>query len=418
MDEKRNVNFAWPITAISKENYSAVMECVKANDDVFSTKKILIFGAGIRGAEISVILSGEGYKNIIFTDNNEQKWGGVIDNYPIISVAEALEMKKDSVFLVSVEEGNPICRQLEAEGLKENKDFFFPKPDLYDRFMKEFEREMNDEVLIMGDCMFEVVSFDDDKKDSLTEIMQQILGYKNVKHLTMHGMGLPTFYHMFKAQLNNGMKPSVFAVMLNFETLTGKQHLLPRSQHTELVKRVSEISKDPEGELKRYAAVTEERVKNIQAEFFTTNKFASNKKMNNNRGEISDSAAKMFLKLNYMYKLNPEIESIQYLKKIMQTAQENEIKLLPFVPPVNYERGIELFGDTFETAYQYNLNLLKDIVSTGGFHLLDLSHICTKELFAHTTTPDETTNYAGRQKVALYLCDKISKLKEKDEANE
>lgn len=408
---QNNKNYAWPITAISKENYYAIMECVKANDALFSNKRILIFGAGIRGAEISVILEKEGYSNLIFTDNNEQKWGGTIDKYPIISVSEALKMAGKSVILISVEEGAPICRQLEAEGLKENVDFFFPKPDLYDRFIKEFERKMYDEILIMGDCMFEVVSFDDDKKDSLTEIMQQKLGCENVKHLTMHGMGLPTFYHMFKAQLNNGMKPSVFVVMLNFETLTGKQHLLPRSQHTELVRRVSQISEDPDGELKKYVAITEERVKNIQAEFFTTNKFSANKTSNNNQGRISDGAAKVFFKLNYMYKLDPDIESIHYLKKIMKIAKEEKIAFLPFIPPVNYERGVELFGDEFERAYRYNFNVLKEIVGIEGFRLLDLSHICPKELFAHTTTPDETTNYAGRERIASYLCQEIEKLK-------
>lgn len=403
-------NFAWPITAISKESYLTVTDCVKQHNDLFSNRDILIFGAGIRGAEIAVILEGEGYSNILFTDNNSEKWGGVIDKFPIISVEAALKQRDKVVYMVSVEEGEPICRQLEQNGLQRDVDFFFPKTDLYQRFIKEFERDMHDEILVMGDCMFEVISFDDEKKESLTEIMQQKLGNQNVKHLTMHGMGLPTFYHMLKAQINNGMKPGIFVVMLNFETLTGKQHLLPRSQHTELVKKVAEISSDPDGELQRYVKVVEERVHNVQAEFFTTDKFSANKGSNNQKGQISDNAAKVFLKLNYMYRLNPEIESIQYLKKIMGMAHEYGFKVLPFVPPVNYERGTELFGDKFEAAYSNNLELLRNIVHEGGFSLLDLSHICPKELFAHTTTPDETTNYYGRDKIATYVCNEIKRL--------
>lgn len=403
-------DFAWPVTAISKENYFAIMKCVKEHDELFSKNTILIFGAGIRGAEIAVILKNEGYSNIVFTDNNSEKWGGVIDGAPIISVEEALSKRNEVVYLISVEEGEPICRQLEKAGLIFGEDFFFPRPNLYQRFMNEFKREMHDEILVMGDCMFEVISFDDKMKDSLTEIMQKKLGYENVKLLTMHGMGLPTFYHVLKAQINNGMIPSIFAVMLNFETLTGKQHLLPRSQHTELIKQIVSISNDPTGELHEYEKVVEERVKNVQAEFFTTNKFSSNKASNNKKGEISDNASKVFFKLNYLYKLDSEMESIQYLKKIMNLAHEYNFKVLAFVPPVNYERGIELFGDRFETAYNHNLEILKNIVRDGGFSLLDLSHICTKELFAHTTTPDETTNYLGRDKVADYICDEIGRL--------
>lgn len=405
-------NYAWPITAISKENYDAIVNCVKKNNDLFRNKKIMIFGAGIRGAEISVILESIGYDRILFTDNNSEKWGGVIDKYPIISVKEALSLSKEALYLVSVEEGDSICCQLIEEGKKENKDFFYPKPDLYERFMREFRRPIKNNILIMGDCMFEVVSFDDENKDSLTEIMQDKLGYENVKLLTMHGMGLPSFYHVLKAQINCGMQPGIVVVMLNFETLTGKQHLLPRSQHTKLIREICKVSPDPDGQLAAYARLTEERVKNIQAEFFTTNKFSSKKQGNNNRGMISDSASKMFFKLNYMYKLNPEIESLQYLIKIMRLAREKDFDVIPFVPPVNYERGRELFEDKFEQAYQYNYDILENVIVSEGYKLLDLSHICTKEMFAHVSTPDETTNYDGRLRVASYICDAILKIKE------
>lgn len=414
MDEVRN--YAWPVTAISKENFNAIVNCVRHHKELFGEKTILIFGAGIRGAEISVILESIGCTNIIFTDNNEEKWGGVIDKYPIISVREALDLRGEAVYLISVEEGDPICEQLTAEGLREDVDYFFPKPDLYERFMREFKRKMQNEILVMGDCMFEVISFMDKNKDSLTEIMQDKLGYENVKLLTMHGMGLPSFYHVLRGQLNCGMKPKVLVVMLNFETLTGKQHLLPRSQHTKLIRQVWESSPDPTGELEKYTAVTEERVKNVQAEFFTTNKFSAKKRENNNRGAISDSASKVFLKLNYMYRLNPGIESIQYLTKIMELAKKENFMVLPFVPPVNYERGIELFGDRFEEAYKYNYDILESIVSAGGFRLLNLSHICTKEQFADLTTPDETTNFEGRMKVADFICEEIKRIE--DEENE
>lgn len=414
MNEIRN--YAWPVTAISKENFNVIVNCARDNDELFGKKTILIFGAGIRGAEISVILESVGYTRIVFTDNNEEKWGGVIDKYPIISVKEALDMRSEAVYLISVEEGDAICEQLDREGLKRDRDYFFPKPDLYERFMHEYRRKMQNEILVMGDCMFEVISFMDVNKDSLTEIMQNKLGYSNVKLLTMHGMGLPSFYHVLKGQLNCGMRPKFLIVMLNFETLTGKQHLLPRSQHTKLIRQVWESSPDPTGELEKYVAITEERVKNVQAEFFTTNRFSAKRRENNNKGVISDSASKVFFKLNYMYKLDPAIESIQYLIKMMKLAKEENFIVIPFVPPVNYERGTELFGDRFEEAYTHNYDILESVVSAGGFRLLNLSHICAKEQFADMTTPDETTNFEGRMKVADFICEEIKRIE--DEINE
>ena len=96
----------------------------------------------------------------------------------------------------------------------------------------------------------------------------------------------------------------------------------------------------------------------------------------------------------------------------MRLAREKDFDVIPFVPPVNYERGRELFEDKFEQAYQYNYDILENVIVSEGYKLLDLSHICTKEMFAHVTTPDETTNYDGRLRVASYICDAILKIKE------
>lgn len=403
-------NYAWPVTAVSKESYEVISEWSRSYAELIQNKRIIIFGAGIRGTEIAEILRCNGITNISFTDNNQEKWGGVIDDYPIESVESALKNKESKIFLISTEEGDEICRQLENEGLILGESYFYPKPDLYKKFIEEYKRPMKDEILIMGDCMFEVVSFEDENKQSLAEIMKQKLSENRVKCLTMHGLSMPGFYHLLKGQINSGMIPGIFVVMLNFETLTGKQHLLPRSQHTELIRAAYEFSPDPDGELKRYVQITEKRVKNIQAEFFTTDKF-SNTRINR-KGKISDSASKVFFKLNYMYDLDVNMESIQYLRKVMELSHQYNFKVLPFVPPVNYERGNELFADEiFESAIQNNLGKLSSVIEQGGYHLLDLSHICTKQEFAHVTTPDETTNYNGRIHVACELYKEIERLR-------
>jgi len=410
MSEK--INFAWPATAVSKEDYDVILNCVHSNINLFKHKKIMIFGAGARGTVISVILESEGYCDILFTDNNAEKWGGYIDRYPIVPPQTALAMREEVIILISTEEGHPIKEQLEKNGLIEGTDFFFPISNLYDKYIYEFKRETKNDILVMGDCMFEVISFNDVNKDSLAEIFVRKLGYDKIKLLTMHGMGMRAFYHVLKAQEKMGMQPDIFIVMINFETLTGKQHLLPRSQHTELIQQVFSVVKGlDDGELEEYVKITKDRVKNIQAEFFTTNKFSSNA-TTNEKGEISSNAAKLFFKLNYMYKLNPEIESVQYLIKILKYAKEKNFRVIPFIPPVNYELGRKLFGEKFEEAYQHNYQIIDNIVKEHGHDLLDLSHICKKELFAAHSTPDETTNYEGRSKIAYRIIQEIERIRE------
>ncbi|MCL1983380.1 MAG: hypothetical protein FWG53_09910 [Clostridiales bacterium] len=404
-------NFAWPVTAVSKEDFDVVRSCVASSGNLFRDKKIMIFGAGIRGSLISVILEAEGFTNILFTDNNPDKWGGCIDNHPIVPPEAAISMRGETVIVISTEEGDPIKAQLEKAGLVEGVDFLFPKTDLYDKFAGEFERKAENGILAMGDCMFEVVSFHDVNKQSLAEMIFERLGNENIKLLTMHGMGMRSFYHILKAQSAMGMRPGIFVVMINFETLTDKQHLLPRSQHSKLMRRLSDIVKGVDGgELSEYACITEQRVKNVQAEFFTTNKQKS-APYTNSTGDISIKAARLFFKLHYMYKLDPNTENLEYLAKVFEFAQAEGFHVIPFVPPVNYELGESLFGEAFQAAYRRNFKIVDDLTKKYNCDLLDLSHLCTKELFSGSFTPDETTNCEGRQKIADKITREIERVR-------
>lgn len=401
MLEKRN--FAWPITAINKYDYLLMERFIDMYRDFLKSKKIIIFGAGIRGTEISIILKDIYHEDILFVDNNKEKWGGYIDDYPIISPEEMLKINTNRVILISTEEYVAIEDQLESYGLVKGKDYFCLHNNQYEMFVDEFALKNDYSTLIMGDCMFEMIAFDDKQKDSLAEIISDKMGSSNVKLLTMHGMNMLGFYHIMVEQCKQINKPKIFVVMINFETLTGKQHLLPRSQHTKLIEMINTMIQNDSSEFSEYKDLTKSRVENVNAEFFTTNKYTTN-----NKGNINEKASKLFLKLNYMYNLDLNIEPVRYFVKIIDFCIENNIKLIPFVPPVNYQLGIELFGDKFEERYSRNLEALKLLISEKGFELLDLSHIITKAYFSHSSTPDETVNYEGRQIVADKIVNKIN----------
>lgn len=401
MLEKRN--FAWPITAINKYDYLLMERFIDMYRDFLKSKKIIIFGAGIRGTEISIILKDIYHEDILFVDNNKEKWGGYIDGYLIISPEEMLKINTNRVILISTEEYVAIEDQLKSYGLVKGADYFCLHNNQYEMFVDEFALKNDYSTLIMGDCMFEMIAFDDKQKDSLAEIISDKMGSSNVKLLTMHGMNMLGFYHIMVEQCKQINKPKIFVVMINFETLTGKQHLLPRSQHTKLIDMINTMIQNDSSEFSEYKDLTKSRVENVNAEFFTTNKYTTN-----NKGNINEKASKLFLKLNYMYNLDLNIEPVRYFVKIIDFCIENNIKLIPFVPPVNYQLGIELFGDKFEERYSRNLEALKLLISEKGFELLDLSHIITKAYFSHSSTPDETVNYEGRQIVADKIVNKIN----------
>ena len=188
--------------------------------------------------------------------------------------------------------------------------------------------------------------------------------------------------------------------MINLDTLTGKQHLLPRSQHEELLRMVYETVNLSSTEYEEYMEIVHERNKNVQAEFFTTNKYG-------NRNMPSEGKSKVYFRLNYLYELDVETEGIQYLVKLFQVARDRDIKVIPFIPPVNYQLGEKIFGNGFETRYSKNINKISDIVKNNGLQLLDMSYALKANEFAQPDTPDETANDLGRKKITDILTKKI-----------
>ena len=133
MTEK--INYAWPVTS---ENASVYNYFLKKIDNIKANlidKRICIFGSGIRGCCVLKILELNGFKNIIFIDNNTEKQNNLINDYNIISFEEALKYKQEQIFLVSPEGCNKIHDQLIEAELQENKEWFSFSVSAYDSYI-------------------------------------------------------------------------------------------------------------------------------------------------------------------------------------------------------------------------------------------------------------------------------------------
>ena len=393
-------NFAWPVTTLCKYDYKALKEFVKENEPLFKSKQIVIFGAGIRGTSFSIFLQKIGYHNIVFTDNNEQKIGGYINEFPIISYEEMVKRKEEIVIIISVENGFSIMKQLEKDNFQEGVDFFYIENHLYDLYLKEFLEQKKTETLIMGDCGITDISRTDSDYTNLGEILKEKLGSNKTKVLAVHAMGMRAFYHILKAHIENIEIPRRAIVMTNFETFTGKQHLLPRSQHARLIDMISKSISDSDEELREYVEVTKERFDNFKVDYFASSKNTLNKMS-------KDKNDRIVIRMNYMYELKEDNECIVYMKKIISLCNHNNIKLLFFIPPANYMYAEELYGDKFKERYSANVKKLKDIINSNGAEILDLSYLLESDKFADVHTIDETTNYEGRKIVAGKIVGKI-----------
>ena len=382
-------NYAWPVTIAGRYDYNALERFIKQYKNIIDKKKIVIFGAGIRGTLFSIWLKEKGYSRIIFTDNNEEKVGNYINEFQIESFEEVCRSKDENFILVAVENANGIKKQLIQAGFHEGIEFAEAKSEVYDNYLAEFLRKDSIDTMVIGDCGISDVGLHDTNYESLDELLKERFGKSQTKVLAMHGMGMRAFYQIIKAHCKAISKPKQLIVMANFETFTGKQHLLPRSQHTDLIQLLCEHTLDKE--LEEYLAVTKERYNLWQTDYFTSSNEGANRGSQNDR---------IVLKMNYMYHLSLDNECIQYMFLLQKFCMEQHIKLCFFIPPANYQYAEKLWGIKFKERYEENLKVLKQALDERKIQVLDLSYLLKSNEFAAECTIDECANYQGRVKVA------------------
>ncbi|MDR1148384.1 MAG: hypothetical protein LBK66_07110, partial [Spirochaetaceae bacterium] len=292
-DFENRVNYAWPVTAVLSGMYQHFLSEVKAHDGDLRDRRLVIFGAGIRGCTLLLILEEYGFTNIVFCDNNPEKQKGRINKYPILSFEEALGFGGEQVFLLPIENGGAIREQMLNAGLREDKDFFYWDFQVYDEYIEEFKRPVKDHTLIVGDCAFSHIALKDNNKVSLGDMIKNYLGDENCKVLSMHGMGQRAYYNITKTLLNKGEYPKLFVLEVVSEVLTSKSHIMPRTQHSGLFSKLLSVISNPSSELAEYELLTKERFERFQVELYTHYSETDN-----------DNVAKLYMKMNYMFTLS------------------------------------------------------------------------------------------------------------------
>lgn len=391
-------NYAWPVTVLSKNDYDAIDLCVEKAKIHLKNKKIAIFGAGIRGTLFSILLKKKGYENIIFIDNNVEKIGHYINEFPIVSLSTIKEKKEEYFIIISTEEGVGIKRQLLKEGFIEGEEFTETPNYIYEKYVNDFFNKPNIKTIIMGDCGLADIALNDTEYSSLGDLLAESLEENITKILAVHGMGMHSFYEIIKAHCRYVGKPEKLVVMANFETFTGKQHLLPRSQHVHLFELLTEQTGDEE--LGEYLKLVKERFSNTNMDYFTSAQSVA--------GE-ADKNDRIVIKMNYMYRLNLANECVQYMFRLWEFCQNEGIKLSFFIPPVNYQYAEQLWSEKFTKRYEENCNMLKKALNEKNIPVVDLSYTLPSNKFADVCTIDESANYEGRKMLTDIICDFVNK---------
>ena len=391
---KEKINFAWPVTSENSTILKQFLSETLRIKEILKGKRIVIFGAGIRGCCLLAILQKQGYDSFIFCDNNTEKQGNLIGRYDIVSIETVLDFPGEQVFLISPEDGSRINRQLEEAGLRENEDWFSFSLSAYDSYVAEYIRPIKDYLLVMGDCAFTHISLDDDNTDSLGSMIRDRVGSERCKLLDMHGMGQQAYYHIARSLIDRGERPTMFLLLLMIETMAAKVPIMPRTQHPSLIKAVVAVSGNSRQDFLDYAEIAQERFDRFQTEAFAA--------YDSSLGQESE---KLYMNINYLFNFRENSEGVTYIKKTIEMMNEEGIPVVLYVPPVNFFQGERLFGADFKNRYETNFKKLYSALNADGlkYEVVDASYLLALDDFAAPNTIDETCKYSGRIKLMKFL---------------
>jgi hypothetical protein len=182
---------------------------------------------------------------------------------------------------------------------------------------------------------------------------------------------------------------------------TGKKSQLPRAQHPPLLRAIQSKLPVSDEDYNQFIEIAERRFNTFQ-----TDAFIQSPVNRVNRNDVN--LVKIHMKLEYMTPIREHSENIEYLDKIVELLKQHDIQLLAFIPPVNYEKGIEFWGNEFETAYNANVQIIKNHTEAKGVKLIDMSYLLENSQFAAADTINELTNYDGREKELDFLISYLS----------
>jgi hypothetical protein len=115
---------------------------------------------------------------------------------------------------------------------------------------------------------------------------------------------------------------------------------------------------------------------------------------------------------NYLYNLSPEHRKLQSLVQLVDVYRANNIDVILYITPIDYQFGESLLGEQFTEQVTQNTTLIASMVEGKDVVFLDLSFDLTSEFFGWHEYPNEHLNENGRFFVAEKLSQELDHLKD------
>ena len=158
----------WPLKTGQIEILKAFDQFVIENKSFLENKKLLVWGASVRGTLLGMILEKKGLIDFLYIDNDERKWGNHINGHSILNPNEVRNQLQNTFILIPVEYPEEICKQLYSWGLKEDS-FAVIKSNIEKSYTEEFFRQYGYDRLVIGETFLNETIIDEENPESIKD---------------------------------------------------------------------------------------------------------------------------------------------------------------------------------------------------------------------------------------------------------
>lgn len=341
----------WPLKSVHQETVRCFERQLSELKSNLGCKAIYIWGAGVRGTLLGMLLERRGYSRFSYIDGDARKWGMNICNHMIDSVKQLDGLdKKDFIILVPLEYPQSVKDVLEQRGMIEQENFYIITSTEKKSFINEFFKNYNKKILLIGGSIFDQIPIEEADDENLKSAFCRLYGAK-LKPLSINSMSIGGYYFLLRMQLLYGMIPEQLWLFLSWDLLTNYNHLLPRSQHADLFEEINSRINFHDLSFELFIKQAKERAANYKLEL----KYSPVRAFKGNRPS-QEQIHRDYLNKSLLYSVDSHTESYCYLEKIMHLCNEYHIKCILFMIPYNYqlvkyycgEQALSLVSDNFE----------------------------------------------------------------------
>ena len=383
------------IECVAKENYDNFCHAIMMTEAQRKDKQLVIFGAGILGMQCYYTFRELKVDNIVFCDNNSAKWSQKIAGCRILSPEEIAGKMEQYYIFLAIENYQQCCIQIEEMGYRPGEHYVNLTNCSERKLLNDFYNDCAAETLILGDCTVSAVSVADDEKKSLADLLYQ---KDSVKILALNGLYMRAYYHLFLLSLEKMPGLRKVAILLGLDIFAEKYHLLSQNQHLSMMSELLQRSEIFAEESQAFG----EEIKKRAQEKKIFQQTAPNRDSGMSQMKI-EQGRRLHMRLNYLYDLKEDTESIWYLKEILKVCEERQIENFFLFMPINYEMGEHYFGDVFYQKYNAIRGILTRLITEGGGQTVDLSYLLGSDDFISLRSTNEGIREAGRKKLAAQI---------------